>query len=500
MAITFFVFPAARALSSRPRCTILFATETGKSESFANRLSGLFSSSFNVSVCAMDAYEPANRLPNEQLLLLVTSTFGNGDAPENGEAFWKYLSALKATAKGKQQQQQQKPFSGAYAVFALGSNAYPHFCAFGRHLDEMLDSLGGQRVLPCGTGDELAGQETSFQEWANDAFTGACKQFNLKTPTSDAIPQMLQQSKWSASSVRLEAVQDKPEVDADERSKRVASTLSRLAHNKTVVNWRLASREYLVETTNPFSAPDHNPKTIKVVLSRDTPVDYQPGDHLAVYPQNDPKIVSGIIQRLSGSAHDPTQKLVVKVTTDGGQSWTVHEKLNRPVSLREALVRYLDVGSPPTQHLLQLLSESEGLTEADRGRLLQLATSDEEYEQWKAERAPGLLTLLAECPSLVPPLELIFTQLPALQPRYYSVSSSPLSSPNSVELTVAVLRYQTPDGAVHDGVCSHFLHSIPLGRNVYGFIRAAPNFHLPAEPSVPMIWVMLLLLHNFKSF
>ena len=122
----------------------------------------------------MDAYEPANRLPNEQLLLLVTSTFGNGDAPENGEAFWKYLSALKATAKGKQQQQQQKPFSGAYAVFALGSNAYPHFCAFGRHLDEMLDSLGGQRVLPCGTGDELAGQETSFQEWANDAFTGAC--------------------------------------------------------------------------------------------------------------------------------------------------------------------------------------------------------------------------------------------------------------------------------------------------------------------------------------
>lgn len=444
----------------------------------------------------MNAYEPVSRLQSEQLLLLVTSTFGNGDAPENGETFWKYLNALKSSNGNGEQQQ----FSGAYAVFALGSNAYPHFCAFGRRLDDLLEVLGGKRVTDCGTGDELAGQETSFQEWANGAFRAACQQFELKMVDADALPQMMKQAKWTPSSVRLETVPQEAVSETDEateRSARVVSTLGRLAHNKTIINWRLSAREYLGDTENLYTTTttsDQDPKTIKVVLSsaHSTPIDYKPGDHLAVYPQNDPKTVSAIISKLSaGKANfDATQKMLIKTTVDGGQHWTVHHKLNRPVSLREALVRYLDICSPPTKHLLLLLADTEGLIETDKERLLQLATKTKEYERWKSEKSPGLLYLLEiECPSLVPPLELILTQLPALQPRYYSISSSPLSLPNAIVLTVSVVCYKTADGAVHNGVCSHFLHSIPAGRNVYGFIRAAPSFHLPSNPSVPMIWV-----------
>ena len=50
-----------------------------------------------------------------------------------------------------------------YAVFGLGSRAYPNFCTFGHTCDNLLKNLGAQQIVPCGEGDELCGQEESFQ-------------------------------------------------------------------------------------------------------------------------------------------------------------------------------------------------------------------------------------------------------------------------------------------------------------------------------------------------
>ena len=57
-----------------------------------------------------------------------------------------------------------------YAVFALGSRAYPKFCAFGHLLDTSFEKLGGERIFSIGEGDELNGQEESFKEWARACF------------------------------------------------------------------------------------------------------------------------------------------------------------------------------------------------------------------------------------------------------------------------------------------------------------------------------------------
>lgn len=50
-----------------------------------------------------------------------------------------------------------------YAVFGLGSRAYPNFCTFAHTCDNLLSDLGAETIIPCGEGDELCGQEESFQ-------------------------------------------------------------------------------------------------------------------------------------------------------------------------------------------------------------------------------------------------------------------------------------------------------------------------------------------------
>ncbi len=78
------------AMAKRHKAVILYATETGKSENYANILKELFSHAFDPKVVSMSDYN-FPELEYEQLVLIVTSTFGNGEAPTNGEVintFW----------------------------------------------------------------------------------------------------------------------------------------------------------------------------------------------------------------------------------------------------------------------------------------------------------------------------------------------------------------------------------------------------------------------------
>lgn len=70
----------------------------------------------------------------------------------------------------------------------------------------------------------------------------------------------------------------------------------------------------------------------------------------------------------------------------------------------------------------------------------------QEYEEWKWGRNPNIVEVLEEFPSIQMPATLLLTQLSLLQPRYYSISSSPDMYPDEVHLTVAVVSYRTQGG------------------------------------------------------
>lgn len=82
----------------------------------------------------------------------------------------------------------------------------------------------------------------------------------------------------------------------------------------------------------------------------------------------------------------------------------------------------------------------------------------QEYEEWKWYNNPTLVEVLEEFPSIQMPSTLLLTQLPLLQPRYYSISSSPEVHPGEIHLTVAVVSYRArgKDVQLMWGLSEHF--------------------------------------------
>uniref|UniRef100_A0A4W3IBA7 Nitric oxide synthase n=1 Tax=Callorhinchus milii TaxID=7868 RepID=A0A4W3IBA7_CALMI len=425
-----------KTMAQRVKATILFATETGKSETFARKLCTMFNSAFNTKVMCMDDYELSD-LAQESLVLVVASTFGNGDSPGNGERFKKSLFTKKPA----------KLYNFRYSVFGLGSRMYPQFCAFAHAVDRKLQQLGAAQMSPTGEGDELSGQEESFIGWALNTFKVRCN------------PEPLS---WGG-------------FHKDTSVIFIPLSLSFLAlsklHLKDVVPMTLKSR------TNLQSAKSSR-STILVELScgPSEELQYLPGEHIGVFPSNQAELVSGLIKRLKDS---PAPNQCVKVEVLGysllPSDWTATERIPA-CTLSEALTHFLDITTPPAPQLLKKVAQL-ATEESEKNRLLELS---QVRTKWRSFSSPTILELLQEFPSIQCTSTFLLTQLMLLKPRYYSVSSSLDKSPRQIHLTVAVVNYRTKVQCARFpllGFCFENLSSFTAG------------FHLPKNPSKPCILI-----------
>ncbi|KAL4224321.1 Nitric oxide synthase [Mactra antiquata] len=517
-AVKFSAKLMGKALARRVKCVILYATETGKSESFAKILCQIFKHAFDAKVVCMEDYD-VSELEHEQLVLIVTSTFGNGDPPEKGEGFAKHLLEMKhpdsnrptsymrlsSVASGDYEDETQRtsvtdsnnhmednltletgPLSNVrFSVFGLGSSAYPNFCAFAHYVDNMFGDLGAERICKTSEGDELCGQEESFRTWAKEVFKAACDTFCTgdERAMMDATGTLsTTDHSWTPDTFRVT-----PGV-AEKRSD-IASMLSTV-HGKNVIPCKFLERTQLQSEDS-----DRQTMLIKIDATIGSgELLYHPGDHVAIYPQNSQKLVDAILMRLH-NAPPPDQVVKLEFLNERQsplgtmKSWDNYSKLPT-CSLRTAFSHFLDISTPPSQNLLKIFA-TQATKECDKESLEILANDSRHYEEWKYESYPNLVQVLDQFPSLRILPSLLLSQLPLLQSRFYSISSSLKNSPGEIHATVAVVKYRTQgkNGPLHEGVCSNWLNSLDIGDTIPCIARHAPAFHMPEDSTLPMILV-----------
>ena len=129
--------PAAATASGVP-VTILWGSQTGNSEGLGKKLSKALAAKGHKPTLRNMADVSPEDLSASEHLLIITSTYGDGEPPDNAAALHSALHAADAPALS----------SVNYSVLALGDSSYPDFCKCGHDFDQRLSSLGAQRLAP----------------------------------------------------------------------------------------------------------------------------------------------------------------------------------------------------------------------------------------------------------------------------------------------------------------------------------------------------------------
>ncbi len=383
--------------------TILYGSQSGNCEALAKQLrKQARTRGFGPDVAALDGFD-FDQLADIKHLLIICSTFGEGDPPDN---------AMKFTAKLMADDAPPLPHL-EYSVCSMGDRSYTHFCKAGNDLDDRLAELGATRIADRVECD--VAYEDDYAGWTETIF---------------------------ASSTMIDAAGDPPalgSLDDDHRDDHAVGG-----------GW---------DKNNPYYAPVLHVENLNArgsakevnhveILLSGSGLEYQVGDALGLWPTNDPAVVEEILV-LTGVTG--TDRVLLK-----GERFPI----------RLALQTKLDVITL-TQGSLDALG-IEGSVEQVKG--LHLIDA---LRKWNPKTpAQGLADALRP-----------------LQPRLYSIASSPNAHPGEVHLTVGAVRYQL-HGTPRKGVASTFLADrCGFGGRVGVYVHKAPHFHLTDHDLAPIIMV-----------
>ena len=227
---------------------ILFGTQTGNSESVAEDLSNFaLSNGFKTQINALDDIE-MNNLSKMKNVAIITSTYGQGEMPDNAQLFWNALSSNTAPQLNNMN----------YSVLALGDTGYEEFCHAGKLLDTRLEQLGAKRII------KRIDCDVDFEDLAE---------------------------KWINSVVPKFNPDKKLDVVNKDKTESIVKSWSRKNPYEAIISYNTL-----------LSGPNSNKEIIHYEIDLgDSGLKYEVGDSLSIIPRNKQLLVDQIIERLHTS-------------------------------------------------------------------------------------------------------------------------------------------------------------------------------------------------------
>lgn len=483
--------------------TIYYGSQTGTAETFANDMQRESEKyGFKARVVDLEDAGEESELQSELLneaykdedgrsrAVFLMATYGEGEPTDNALNFVTWIqqkSGVKGVATNIELEEEQKDDSCLtgfdYAVFGLGNTQYEHYNAMGKLVHSALSKTGAQCIAEMGLGDDDQDLESDFEQWRENVFWPAMTK-RFITSDSGFSSKSISQGHGHVTQEQL------PKCDF------VAKYLDGVSSNNIPpvsisdqeVNVNSSTKHYFtavdcpVTTIRELRSPEDSGSTVHVEIDiSNSPVQYKTADNLAVLPINDSAIVESVASALS---YNLDAVFELKPNSDK----KFQHFFPNPCTVRECLSRYIDLTSPPRRSELKLIAQfaSDPL---DRQALLRMSSKEgrAEYREKIMDAKIGTVDIITKlCKSVKMPLEHLIQICPHLQPRFYTIASSSSVNPDSVHLTVAVIKEERKDGSFLNGVCSTYL-AHEKG-TVRVFCRDS-TFRLPTDVTKPILMI-----------
>jgi sulfite reductase (NADPH) flavoprotein alpha-component len=415
------------------KLTILYGSQTGNCKKAA-QMTAAKAATKGIESKLVDMSEYATKsLKDEKHLLVVVSTYGEGEPPAAAEELHGFLFGNRAPKLPNLQ----------FSVLALGDKSYTQFCQTGVDFDTQLEKLGGKRLVSRMDCD--VDWHDDGEKWADLIVEKLAVSIAATVPQLQGVGQNYNGSSNGNGSAFVKNTPPQY-IPAFDRKKPFHAPIL----EKIQLNGRGSTKE-----------------TWHVELSLEgSGLIYEAGDALAVIPQNSERLVSEV---LKATQLDPS----VSVSFDGHNSNlgdVLMEKAELSVLNRDVLNRYFELTK--NDNLKQILADPKAIQNYVYGRdIVDLVTEfPTDFSSSGGQGAQYLADILRKMPS-----------------RAYSIASSLEAHPEEVHLTVGAVRY-TANGRKKEGVASTFLAD-RTDETVKVFIEKNEFFKLPKDHKTDIIMV-----------
>jgi NADPH-ferrihemoprotein reductase len=425
--------------------------------------------------------------------VFLVATYGEGEAPDSAEPFLKIVKrkmgipVFPDDAKTEPDPSFLKDLE--YAVFGLGNRQYEHYNAMGKFFDASLHQIGAKRILDLGMGDDDEDLEGDFEQWKdNQLWPGLTKRYHVASSFVDEHTNGNGVETNVTNGVHplpscpysIEFVQDlkgKQEKDIP------LDDIAPERFNKSTKHYFTAV-DCPVTLSRELRAPVDVGSTLHVevdVSCKNEHVQYKTADNMAVLPLNDQMAVEKVSKALGYDLEDVFR---LKPATEADAE-SFHHLFPTPCSVRECLTRYCDLVTPPRRSELKQLAQY-AKNPLDRKALERIASKEGkvEYKDKIVDHHIGIADIVSKlCTSLEMPLEHFISTCARLQPRFYTISSSSSVHPDSVHMTVSIMKGHRKDGLGEwTGVCTNHLSNMSTNGMCRAFVRNS-SFRLPVDVS-----------------
>lgn len=423
---------------------VFYGSQTGTGEEFANRIAkeaaryGMRAMTVDPESIEMDSIPRVSEI-DKSMLVFCLATYGEGDPTDNSRDLFEWLK------------QGEHDLSGInYAVFGLGNKTYEHYNAVGTYVDARLAELNGTRVCELGLGDDDAMIEDDFMTWKEKFWIEVSEKFNLEV-TNSALKR------------QYEIIYHKNREDYyDEKGKAKGLFTGEPFRIGTFENKSPPfglKNPLLCKPTNyrELYKGDRSCMHIEFDLSGEV-LAYKTGDHLVVYPENDPELVQLLAKLLNIDLDEIiTMKCIDTFTAK-------KDIIPSPCTFKTAFTNYVDIAALPRVLALREMSAFVGPEDKELFDLVISSTvaGKEKYNEWVVKSCRNIVHIINDLPTFRPPADLLIELLPRLQPRYYSISSSNLANPKYPSITAVVVEYKTLAGYTNKGIATNYLKKSTL--------------------------------------
>jgi cytochrome P450/NADPH-cytochrome P450 reductase len=399
---------------------------------------------FTASLSSLDDY--GADLPGSGAVVIFCSTY-NGNPPDNAVKFMKSLSESSNPDK----------YTGVkYTVMGCGNSDWKTFQAIPRLIDEKLYKLGAKRIHPIGEGDANGDFESQYELWYDKLWKDIESEFAINSLSENVFK--------SHGLISIDFFENEVASHIP-----VANAASKMKVSK---NYELQNFEFSGRSTR------------HIELELPAGGDYNPGDHLGVISRNSPELVRRVVARFNLNT-----SVVLKITKSGEGSTSL--PVGKMIRLQNLLEDFVELQEVATRKQLKKLVEYT-ICPPEKKKLEWLINDDENgYVKYILEARRSLLDLLEEFAACELPFAMYLEMLPALRPRFYSISSSQHHNTDSCSITVSILNVPAMSGrGNYKGTCSNYLLSVAPGKYLDAFIKEpVGSFRLPSDPSIPVIMI-----------